>query len=280
MPVAADSELRLEPSLERARELAREGNVVPVRATFVDDCETPVSAFLKLRAGEPEGAPCFLLESAEQGQVGRYSFVGLRPRSVLRWSDGTLSEWTGEEAATGAAPSQSEPAPDPYAAVAGRMAAFRPAPVEGLPPFAGGAVGFFGYDLVRTVEPLGEPNPDTLGLPDMALMVTDAMLVFDHLNHELTILACAFADDEGGIDAAYEQAAETIAEMRERLRGAVPAPASPSLAEPPEFVSNMEREQFEAAVSRIVEYVHAGDAFQVVPSQRFSAPAPVEAFSV
>ncbi|HEX6666736.1 MAG TPA: anthranilate synthase component I [Solirubrobacterales bacterium] len=280
MPVAADSELRLEPSLERARELAREGNVVPVRASFVDDCETPVSAFLKLRAGEPEGAPCFLLESAEQGQVGRYSFVGLRPRSVLRWSEGTLSEWSGEEAAAGAAPSHAEPAPDPYAAVAERMAAFQPAPVEGLPPFAGGAVGFFGYDLVRTVEPLGEPNPDTLGLPDMALMVTDAMLAFDHLNHELTILACAFADDEGGIDAAYEQAAETIAEMRERLRGAVPAPASPSLAEPPEFVSNMEREQFEAAVSRIVEYVHAGDAFQVVPSQRFSAPAPVEAFSV
>ena len=88
MAVAADSELRLEPSLEEARELAREGNVVPVRARLVDDCETPVSAFLKLRAGEPEGAPCFLLESAEQGQVGRYSFVGLRPRALLRWSDG------------------------------------------------------------------------------------------------------------------------------------------------------------------------------------------------
>ena len=92
MAVAADSELRLEPSLEQARELAEQGNVVPVRARFLDDCETPVSAFLKLRAGEPEGAPCFLLESAEQGQVGRYSFVGFRPRSVLRWSDGVLSE--------------------------------------------------------------------------------------------------------------------------------------------------------------------------------------------
>jgi anthranilate synthase component 1 len=267
MTVAADSELKLEPSLERARELAREGNVVPVRARFVDDCETPVSAFLKLRAGEPEGAPCFLLESAEQGQVGRYSFVGLRPRAVLRWSEGTLSEWSGEEAAAGAPPSSSEPAPDPYGAVAARLAEFSPAPVEGLPPFAGGAVGFFGYDLVRTVEPLGEPNPDPLGLPDMALMVTDAMVVFDHLRHELTILACAFADAEGGIDAAYARAAATIAAMRERLRGAVPAPERPSLSEPPRFES-------------IVEYVHAGDAFQVVPSQRFSAPATVEAFSV
>ena len=280
MPVVAESELRLEPTLEQARELAREGNVVPIRATFVDDCETPVSAFLKLRAGEPEGAPCFLLESADYGQVGRYSFVGLRPRALLRWSDGVLSEWSGEGVNAAEPPSRSDPAPDPYAAVAERLGAYEPAPVDGLPPFVGGAVGFFGYDLVRTVEPLGEPNPDSLGLPDMALMVTDAMVVFDRLRHELTILACAFADDEGGIDADYERAAATIAEMRERLRGAVPVPSAPSVSEAPKFVSNMEQEQFEAAVSRIVEYVHAGDAFQVVPSQRFSAPAPVEAFSV
>src|SRR5262245_4866975 len=192
MSGAADvGELRLEPSLEEARELVAQGNVIPVCARFLEDCETPVSAFLKLRSGEPEGAPCFLLESAEQGQVGRYSFVGFRPRSMLRWSDGVLSE-DGEEREVA----------DPYAAVAEHLARFQPAPVEGLPPFSGGAVGFFGYDLVRTVEPLGEPNPDSLGLPDMALMVTDLLLVFDHLRHELTIMACAFAGDEGGIDAA------------------------------------------------------------------------------
>src|SRR5215212_2814411 len=121
MHVAADSEIRLEPSLEEARELAREGNVVPVRARLVDDCETPVSAFLKLRAGEPEGAPCFLLESAEQGQAGRYSFVGLRPRALLRWSDGVLSEWSGAGASSGGEPSHSEAAPDPYGAVAERL---------------------------------------------------------------------------------------------------------------------------------------------------------------
>ena len=113
MAVAADSELRLEPSLEQARELAEQGNVVPVCARFLDDCETPVSAFLKLRAGEPEGAPCFLLESAEQGQVGRYSFVGFRPRSVLRWSDGVLSESGAGEREVA----------DPYAAVAEHLAA-------------------------------------------------------------------------------------------------------------------------------------------------------------
>jgi anthranilate synthase component 1 len=270
MVVAADSELMLEPNLEEARMLAAEGNVVPVRARFVDDCETPVSAFLKLRAGEPEGAPCFLLESAEQGQVGRYSFVGIRPRSVLRWSKGVLSELGGEN----------REASDPYGAVAEHLERYRLAPVEGLPPFAGGAVGFFGYDLVRTVEPLGEPNPDPLGLPEMALMITDVLLVFDHLRHELTIMACAFADDEGGIDAAYARAAETIADVKRRLRGAVPAPEGPAVSDPPRFASNMERGEFEAAVERIVKYIHAGDAFQVVPSQRFSAPAPVEAFSI
>jgi anthranilate synthase component I len=280
MHVAADSEIQLEPSLEEARELAREGNVVPVRARLVDDCETPVSAFLKLRAGEPEGAPCFLLESAEQGRFGRYSFVGLRPRALLRWSEGRLSEWSGDAIDISGEPNRTEAAPDPYGAIAARMKEYRPVPVEGLPPFAGGAVGFFGYDLVRTVEPLGEPNPDPLGLPDLALMITDAMVAFDHLRQELTILACVFVDEDGEIDAAYKRAAETIAEMRERLRGAVPVPEHPSVVAPPRFDSNVSREDFEKTVTRIIEYVHAGDAFQVVPSQRFSAAAPVSAFSV
>ena len=109
-----------------------------------------------------------------------------------------------------------------------------PAPVDGLPPFAGGAVGFFGYDLVRTVEPLGEPNPDPLGLPDMALMITDLLVVFDHLRHELTIMACAFVDEDGGVDAAYERAAATIAEVpRAAARRRRRVPARPSVAEPP-----------------------------------------------
>ena len=270
---------RLEPSLEQARDAARTGNVVPVRLRLVDDCETPVSAFLKLRGA----GPCYLLESAEQGQVGRYSFLGFSPRAILRWSEGSLTvveqppadaDWEKDLR------SDAIEAPDPYAAVADYLARFELAEVDGLPPFAGGAVGFFGYDLVRSVEPLGEPNPDTLGLPDMALMVTDVMLAFDHLRHELTILACAFTDEEGGIDAAYARAAEAIAEVRERLRGPVPAPELPAVSTPPEFVSNVERDDFEAAVRRIIEYIHAGDAFQVVPSQRFSAEAPVEPFSI
>ena len=232
-PAAAAAPLPLEPDLAAARELAGEGNVVPVRLRLVDDCETPVSAFLKLRDAAA-GTPCFLLESAEQGQVGRYSFLGFRPRATLRWEGGELCEW-GADALPGEAPLSRTAAPDPYAAVADRLSSYRLAPVADLPPFAGGAVGFFAYDLVRTVEPLGEPNPDPLGLPDMALMVTDVLLVFDHLRHELTIMACAFADEDGGIEAAYARAESSIADVRRILREPVPVPAQAAVVEPPAF---------------------------------------------
>jgi len=269
----------IEPTIEEARELAREANLVPIRYRFVDDCETPVSAFLKLRGG----GPAFLLESAEQGRLGRWSFLGFRPRAVLRWSAGRLSEWSGSSAAdsgAGAPPDKVIDSPDPYASVSRYLRRFRLADSGELPPFAGGAVGFFGYDLVRTVEPLAEPNPDPLGLPDMALMITDVLVAFDHQRHEVTLIANAFIE-EGGIREAYVRAAETIREVRERLREPVPAAEpSPKPSVDVAFDSNMSREQFEANVSRIIEYVHAGDAFQVVPSQRFTARSPVEAFSI
>src|SRR5215210_659340 len=219
MAVAADPALELEPSLETARSLARDANVVPVGLRLVDDCETPVSAFLKLAGGDGGvREPCFLLESAEQGQVGRWSFLGFKPRSILRWADGRLAERGRDGGETVAE------APDPYAAVAERLGRLRLAPVSDLPPFTGGAVGFFGYDLVRTVEPLAEPNPDPLGLPDMALMICELMLAFDHQRHEVTTIAYAFCDDEGRIEAAHERAVGLIDEASEALRRPVPAP--------------------------------------------------------
>jgi anthranilate synthase component I len=284
MAVAAEPEPALEPDLAGARELAREANVIPVTYRFVDDCETPVSAFLKLRDAFPGAA--FLLESAEQGRLGRYSFLGFKPRVELRWADGRLTSTSLGEVVV-------SDAPDPYATAAAELGRFRIATPERLPPFPGGAVGFFGYDLVRTVEPLAPPNPDPLGLPDMALMVCELMLAFDHLRHEVTVIAYAFCE-EVGPDAAYDRALELIDDARAALRGPVPAPrerpdaaaaALPPDSFAPEGVdgpwrSNLSREHFEANVARIVEYVHAGDAFQVVPSQRFSAPAAVEAFSI
>jgi anthranilate synthase component I len=255
-PTAA---LRVEPSLDEVRELAREHNLVALRHTFIDDLETPVSAFLKLRGRDPQ-FPAFLLESAEQGQrVGRFSFIGVRPRKVVRWSLGDPG--------------------DPYALAAAEVGAFSQAPFPEAPPFAGGAVGFFGYDLVRTVEPLGDPNPDAVGLPDMALMLSDVLVVFDHLKHTITILVNVYAED-GEIDAAYADALATIAKARRLLAGPVPEVRPTPARERPTFSSNMPRERFEAMVARIVEYVHAGDAFQVVPSQRWSAELDADPFSV
>jgi anthranilate synthase component 1 len=254
--------LAVEPSLQDARVLAPAHNLIPLRHSFIEDCETPVSAFLKLRALAP-GEPSFLLESADQGQrVGRWSFIGFRPQAVLRWSLGDGG--------------------DPYALAAEHVARYSQAPMDDAPPFTGGAVGYFGYDLVRAVEPLGPPGPDPLALPDMALMLSDALVVFDHLKHSVTIIANADLQAEPDIERAYEAAERTIAEIRAVLAGPVPRELAPRAPERqlPEFESNMSRERFEAIVQRIVEYVHAGDAFQVVPSQRWSAAVPVEAFSI
>jgi anthranilate synthase component 1 len=253
MAVVVD--LELTPSLEEVRGLAREHTLVPLRHTFIADCETPVSAYLKLRGD----GPSFLLESAEQGQrVGRWSFLGFRPRAVIRLERGQH--------------------PDPYAAVAEELARYRIAPLEGLPPFAGGAVGMFGYDLVRSTEPsVGQPNPDDVGMPELAVMVTDVLLAFDHLRHEVTVLANVVA--EGDVERAYEDAAAAIAEVRERLRGPVPQ-AGAGRREPPSFTSNLGSEGYAAVVERAKEYIRAGDIYQVVPSQRWSADCPVDAFSI
>ncbi len=257
MSAAADSALagEIRPSLDEVRRLAAAGEhkLIPLTQTVIEDTETPVSAFLKLRGH----GPAFLLESAEQGQrVGRFSFIGYKPHDVLRWSLGDDG--------------------DPYALAEAAVAARRQATRPDLPPFAGGAVGFFGYDCVRAVEALPGPNPDPVGLPDMALMLSDVIVAFDHLKHTTTVLANVEADD---VEAGYGRAAAAIEAVRERLAGPLPAGAGRVGAEP-EWRSNLERAEFEAMVERIVEYVHAGDAFQVVPSQRWSADIDVEPFSI
>jgi anthranilate synthase component 1 len=231
-------------------------DLVPIAETWIADTETPVSAFLKLRAAFAD-QPAFLLESAEQGRVGRYSFIGIRPRKVLRWSLGDPG--------------------DPYELAAAELAHSRAPRLPGVPPFAGGAVGMFAYDLVRTVEPLGAPNPDPLGTPDLALMLTDSLVVFDHLKRTITALANVYADDQGS----EQRAREAIADTKRILSNPLPRPAEPTVGRAaPTFESNMTRAQFEAKVARIIEYIRAGDAYQVVPSQRWSAETPVSAFSI
>src|SRR5919199_3577353 len=266
MAVAADTaELELSPSLEEVRELAREHTLVPLRHTFVADTETPVSAYLKLRGG----GPSFLLESAEQGQrFGRWSFIGAQQRAVMRLDGGRLTV-------------DGEPRDhtDPYAAVADELGRYRLAPTEDLPPFAGGAVGMFGYDLVRTFEPsVGPRRPDELGVPDLAVMVSHVLVAFDHFTHAVPVPAYVFAD-EGDLELSYVRAVDAIADVRERLAAPVPR-ADAGRREPPEWTSNIGSEGYAAAVEVAKEHIRAGDAYQIVPSQRWSADCPVDAFSI
>jgi anthranilate synthase component 1 len=262
MRVVADP-IDIRPSLDEARALAAEHSLVPLRHTFIADTETPVSAYLKLRGS----GPSFLLESAEGGQrVGRWSFLGVHPRSVIRVDHGVLTV-DGQERAF----------EDPYTAVSDELSRYRAAPLADLPPFAGGAVGLFGYDLVRWAEPTVGRRENDLGVPDLALMVSDVLLAFDHLRRELTILANVFAGDD--FERAYSDAVAAIADVRERLAAPVPrVRREPS--EPPEWTSNVGNEGYARGVEVAKDYIRAGDIYQVVPSQRWSAAAPVEAFSI
>src|SRR5215212_3797220 len=262
MPVVAEG-LEIRPSLEEARALASEHSLVPLRHTFIADTETPVSAYLKLRGA----GPSFLLESAEGGQrVGRWSFLGVHPRSLMRLDKGVLT--------IDGRPQQFG---DPYAAVSAELSRYRAAPLADLPPFAGGAVGLFGYDLVRWAEPTVGRRENELGVPDLALMVSDVLLAFDHLRRELTILANVFAGDD--FERAYADAVAAIADVRERLTAPVPITRRDP-CDPPEWTSNVGNDGYARGVDVAKDYIRAGDIYQVVPSQRWSADAPVEAFSI
>ncbi len=262
--------LEIHPSLDEVRALGKEYNLIPVYHSFISDLETPVSAFLKLGAREN----CFLLESAEQGErIGRYSFLGRDPRAVVSYRGGVL--YVSENGAV------SETAiDDPFDGIETFMARYRAPELEELPPFIGGAVGLFGYDLVRRVEELPAAGPDPLDLPDMAFLVTDSIVVFDHLKHTILLLANVLVDKDTDIEQAYQAACDRVRELKRLLDRPLPAPAAharPPLAEP---VSNFRRQDFEAAVERVKEYILAGDAFQVVPSQRFQVDVDVSAFGI
>lgn len=263
--VAAGAKPAITPSLDEVRSLAAEHNVIPLSYRFIEDCETPVSAFLKLRGN----GPAFLMESAEQGtRFGRWSFIGVHPRAQMVLRDGELT-----------IDGRSQQFEDPYRAVADELGRYSQAPLPGLPPFTGGAVGLFGYDLVRYVEPLGEANPDPVGLPDLALMITGALVAFDHLNHQITVISNIFLDEGTDVEQAYNEAVAAITEIRKTLAGAVPH-ATPRSTSPAPFTSNMGDVGYARAVETVKQYVRAGDAFQVVPSQRWSGPCPVDPFSI
>lgn len=252
----------LKPTREEFRDLANRGNLIPVYTELIADCETPVSAFQKI----DDGGHSFLLESAETNdQVGRYSFVGSSPRTIFESNgkkiriteDGGVREYE----ATG----------DPLGELQKLMARYRCVEIPGLPRFIGGAVGYLAYDVVRFFEPTIAPPPkDELQLPEMVFMITDTLLIFDHRLRRLRVLANAHVEN-GNADSAYDEAQAQIERIVEKLKQPARLPGINVYCQPqpvsPE--SNTTREEYLQMVRDTQEYIHAGDIFQIVPSQRF-----------
>jgi anthranilate synthase component I len=247
-------------------------NLIPVYREILADVETPVSAFLKIHRGNH----AFLLESVEGGEKwGRYSFLGTEPALIftargnevsLQRRDGTTERWH---------------AVDPLASLGEFIGRYRAADIAGLPRFFGGAVGYVGYDAVRFFERLPRQLSDDLGLPDMYLLIPDALLVFDGMTHTIKVIVNVMLDE--GVDwaAAYEGAVERIDAVVERLSTSVVMfPRGQPSVQPAEFRSNLKPAEYCRIVERGKEHIRAGDVIQVVLAQRFEMPLQVEPFDV
>jgi anthranilate synthase component 1 len=253
------------PALGEFIELAKQGNVIPVFAEFIADGETPVSAFKKLDCG----GCSFLFESTEKNDVsGRFSFVGVDPRVILQsYGREIRIVQDGSE-------QRLEISSDPLDELRKLMAGYQFVSHPELPRFAGGAVGFIGYEAIHFFEPkVPLAQHDELQLPEMLFMVPSALLVFDHRLRSLKIVVNAFLVD-GSAEEVYARAVECVASIKQQLTLSVDLRLVPIVehAEQPLPRSNFSREEFERAVKRAKEYIAAGDVLQVVLSQRFESP--------
>ncbi|MCK4564794.1 MAG: anthranilate synthase component I [Verrucomicrobia bacterium] len=261
-------------------EQAKQGNLVPVWKEVLADQETPVSAYERVRTylrKRDNASHTYLLESVEGGEnIGRYSFIGGIPRTIIRaWGRRV-------EIVNGGATPQVIEDIDPLDALKNHMAQFSPVVDDpSLPRFLGGAVGFLGYDMVSQFEPrVPVIGNDEIGNPDMVFMVTDGLIIFDRVKHCLKVLANAHI--EGDPDEAYDQAVAQINELCEALQ----TPISRVLidahadAEPLEPKSNTTKEEFLQMVEKVQEYIHAGDVIQTVISQRFEVENDADSLDV
>ena len=252
---------------------------VPVYVRRSADLITPVSAFLSLREGARFG---FLLESVEGGErLGRYSFLGRDPYLVLESRGGRVLVHRPAGGYSGdGAPHDVESRPGSVFDVLGAvLAETEQAEVPDLPRLSSGAVGFVGYDGVRQLETLPPGPPDLLGLPDAVWSFYDTVVAFDHVRHQVVLMATAFVDAETDLEAAYIHATERLVELEDDLlRGASPGEPVRLLAREP--AASVEREGYEAAVRRAKEHIVEGDVFQVVLSQRFAMPFAGDRFNL
>jgi anthranilate synthase component 1 len=267
----------VEPSLEACARSYEAGQACLVSARLVGDLETPVSAFLKLSAGR--AGRIFLLESVEGGAArGRYSMIGLDPDIVWRVFGGKAE--INRRALTdseGFSPCGERP----LAALGELIAESRVATADDLPPMAAGIFGYLGYDMVREMERLAEARPDPIGVPDAIMLRPTVMVVFDTVRDEIFIVTPLRPDGCTGFRAAHDRARERIDATIATLEGPphVPYAGDPALTTAPPC-SNTPEARFFEMVERAKDYIRAGDIFQVVLSQRFSAPFALSAFSL
>ncbi|MDD4874086.1 MAG: anthranilate synthase component I [Dehalococcoidales bacterium] len=247
------------PDLEEVKKLSAQGNLVPVYRELLADLETPVSAFLKIN----RGGYSFLLESVEGGErVARYSFIGTEPYKILTTN--------GKDNI------------DPLSVISKEMSQYKIVNIDGLPRFCGGAVGYLAYEAVCRFDKLPSPDADTLGVPESFFMMVDTLLVFDHATHRIKILSHARLDEDD-IETAYQKAIDRIEELVKRLSQPLnlSKPATTmSKSSINTMTSNYSREGFEKSVLKAKEYITAGDAIQIVLSQRFSQPTTVPPFDL
>ncbi len=260
------------PTKAEFKEKARKGNLIPVWKEVLLDTETPVSAFRKI--GNSQYA--FLLESVEGGEsVGRHSFLGSEPFAVFTSKGDTVTVMRDGRRQTRTL-AEGE---DPLTALKTLLSEYKFVPVEGLPKFCGGAVGFIGYDTVRFFEKLPEQTTDDLGLPDSVLVLTDTCVIFDHAYHRGKVVSNALVN--GDADAAYDEAVRKIDALCARL--AAPAPAVPAPSPRPKDTTlrtNLSKDDYEKIVVKAKEYITAGDIIQAVLSQRLSREVAANAFDI
>src|ERR1700683_1369200 len=259
----------ISPTRAEFLRLAATHSLVPVYRTLTADLETPVSAFLRLAADEPQS---FLLESVEGGEkIGRYTFIGVRPyRTILaRGSSIVISERGKSRSVQG----------DVFALLKELLAGQKPAHISGLPPFTSGAVGFFAYDVVRQLERLPELAEDDLGVPDACLMFFDEVLAFDHVRKQIQLIVTADLGRQKPA-AAYADAKQRLSRLEKRLAGPIPKSRAGKPRGKLSVISHTGKKDFLASVARIKEYIAAGDIFQAVLSQRFEVKPGVDPFSI
>jgi anthranilate synthase component 1 len=251
----------IQPDFKTFRRLAQQGNLVPVYETYTADLLTPVGAYLRIARTAKYS---FLLESVEGGEtIGRYTFAGVNPQEVFRARGRHCTLETGGKQVRFDA--------NPVERLRQLTARYRSVRVPQLPPLIAGAIGYFSYDMVRLVERIPDTGRDDVGADDCVMMFYLSLLAFDHVKHRVWVIRNVFTEGPGSLRAKYDQAAREIRHTRRTLE----KPLAPMRREPGRGLlrvrSNMTKSKFTNAVKRAKEYIRAGDAFQIVVSQRFEA---------